>query len=814
MEVFDIIKKRILIFDGAMGTEISRFNKSLEDLPNDFLNIKEPEFIEKIHRSYIESGADVIETNTFNSNPIVLEKFSKENYVEELNKKAVEIAKSAVSGYKRKIFICGSIGPLDISLSLGSKYSFDDVKNSYIKQIEVLFKSGVDFVIFETAHDLINLKAGVCGVYEIFGNRELPVIVSVTLDSNGLMLSGHDIKAVYSNLSHFKLIALGINCSTGPIEMQNSIKNLSEFSHFPTIIMPNAGFPGENGRYNLSPEVFANTIKSYSLSGYINIAGGCCGTNPNHIKLLSEYLDGVKPREVSQKKKFCVSHKIPFFEDDIEKPFLCAERLNTLGSKKFKDMVINSDTNGIISLAKEQANKGAHLLDISFINPERNEIDDIKKYLPIISSSIRIPFMIDSTNINSFELASKLTGARIVINSVNFENGDEKVVKAIELAKKYGFVIVCGLIDESKTMPFEFERKMKVFQRAKNFFIKNKFLLDDVLFDPLVFPIASVSYNKSAYDTLLAVEEISKQGFRTILGISNISFGLKPTSRKYLNSIFLYHAIRRGLDFAIVNILEKIPYSLIDLEIRDIAEKILLEGRIDLIKVFSEKTSQKINYTQESKLPLSKNEILRDYIINGNGDVEKIVDELLKEYQPLDIINKIIIPSMNKVGEMFRRGEYIVTEVLASASISQRAIDRVKPFIKKESFKKGKLLIATVKGDVHDIGKNLVSIIFESNGYDVIDLGTKVEPETIVEKVILNKPDFIGLSGLLARSCDYMIETAKKLREKNITAPLIVGGAAVSKSFVEMKLKPIYKNSFYASDAIEGVRIANEIKVV
>ena len=812
MEILDILKERIIIFDGAMGTEIVKYKNKLLDLPNDFLNIEDPQLVEKIHLSYIENGADVIETNTFNSNSIVLSRFSKQDYVDELNKKAVEIAKSAISKADRKIFICGSIGALDISLSLGSKYSFDDVKEAYIKQMKVLFENGVDFVIFETACDFLNLKAGIVGAYELFGGGRLPVIASVTLDSNGLMLSGHDIRSVYSNLSHFDLIALGINCSTGPLEMKTSIKTLSEISHFPLIIMPNAGFPDENGIYTLSPENFSSTIKEYALNGYVNIAGGCCGTEPSHIKILSKNLSNIKPRSFYRNKKFSISHKITIFEDEIEKPFLCAERLNTLGSKKFKEMVLKSDYDGILSLAKQQLNKGAHLLDISFINPERNEIDDVKEYLSIISSNVRLPIMIDSTNIEVFELASKISGSKIIINSVNFENGDEKVFKVVELAKKYGFLIVCGLIDESKNIPFEFKKKIEIFERAKKFFIRLGFPTNSIIFDPLVFPIASVSYSKSAYDTLLAVERISKEGFKTILGISNISFGLKPVSRKYLNSVFLYHAISKGLDFAILNIFEKIPYALIDLEIRNILDEIILNGRTDLIKIFSQLTSDKQKEIEENKIFKNNEEILQSYIINGSGNVEEVIKELLKQYKPLDLINKVIIPSMNIVGDMFLKGEYIVTEVLSSASVAQKAIDYLKPYVEKSGFNRGRLLIATVKGDVHDIGKNLVSIIFESNGYEVIDLGTKVDPEIIVEKAILLKPDLIGLSALLSRSCDYMIETAKKLKEKDIKIPLLLGGAAVSKNFVEIKIKTIYKNSYYAKDAIEGVKIANEIK--
>ncbi len=807
------LNERILIFDGAMGTEVSKKIKKEDNLPNDFLNLTAPEIIEDIHLSYINAGADVIETNTFNSNLITLGEFNKTKYFKELNEKAVSVAKNASKKSDKKIYICASIGPLTVSLSLGSKYDFDEIKTAYIKQLEILFNSGVDLAIFETAHDMINLKAGLCAAYEIFGYKKLPIIASVTLNSNGFMLSGHDIKSVYSNLSDFDLLALGINCSVGPKDMEIFIKTLSDISHFPTLIMPNAGFPDEKGGYDLSPESFSQTLTDYAKKGFINIAGGCCGTGPSHIKSISESLKNIKPRDIKKEKKFSISHKIAIFEDDIEKPFLAAERLNALGSKKFRDMVSNSDVDGIISLAKEQVKKGAHLLDISFINPERDEKKDILKFLPLVASNVRIPIMIDSTNIDSFETALKIVGSKLVLNSINFENGEEKPLKAVYLQKKYGCVLVLGLIDEDKKMPFEFEKKMKIFERAVKFFKDKDADLNNIIFDPLVFPIATADYKKSAYDTLLAVEEINKKGFKTILGLSNVSFGLPQITRKYLNSVFLYMSIKKGLDFAILNVMEKIPYALIDKEIRDISEKIL-NGEVDLIKELVEKTSGKKaqNNIQEKKL--SEEESLRKIIVEGAGEIEGVIDSLLLKYPADFIINNFIIPAMNEVGEKFSKGEYIVTEVLSCASLSQRAIDLLKPYIKKDNFKRGKLLLATVKGDVHDIGKNLVSIIFESNGFEVVDLGTKVEPEIIVEMVLKENPDFIGLSGLLARSCEYMVETALKLKENNITVPLLLGGAALSERFVLTKIKPIYENSFYSKDAIDGVKVACEWKKI
>ncbi len=806
-----LLKERILIFDGAMGSEINRRIKKNDELPNDFLNISNPQLIEEIHHEYIKAGCDFIETNTFNSNPISLYHYNKENFVYELNKRAVEIAKQAIKKSGRNIFIAGSIGPLDISLSLGSKYSFDEVKNAYIKQIEVLLEEGIDILIFETSHDIINTKAGIIGVIEVLKRYDnLPVIVSFTVNNNGVILSGNDINSIYSNLSYFDLMSVGLNCSYGPDKLEIPLKNLATISHFPAFFMPNAGLPDENGKYNLSAEEFALKMEEYAKNGYINIAGGCCGTNPEYIKELSKRLKNIKPRELNREKKFALSHKIAIFEDEIEKPYLAGERLNTLGSKKFKELVENEKIDDIISLAKNQIEKGAHLLDISFINSERNEIEDIKKFLPPVSKNIKVPIMIDSTNIDVFYEAAKITGSKIILNSVNFENGEEKVLKAIELAKKYGSIIVCGLIDEKKEIPFRFERKMEIAERAFNFFSKH-IDMNYVVFDPLVFPIATVNYNLSAYDTLKAIKTIKKTyNVRTILGISNVSYGLNPKARKYLNSVFLYLAIKNGLDIAIVNITEKIPFALIDDKIKELCFSII-NGTTQDIKELVHLTQDTEKTKKTDKTIHSNENKLKKAIIEGRGEVDKILSELIKKYTASDIINLFIIPSMNEVGEKFAKGEYIVTEVLSSASAAQKSIDFIKPYLKKENFKERKLLIATVKGDVHDIGKNLVSIIFESNGYDVIDLGTKVEPEIIVEKAFEIKPDIIGLSALLSRSTEYMIETVIMLNKKNLKIPVLFGGATVSERFVNTKIKPIYENAFYAKDAVEGLMIAERI---
>lgn len=800
-----LLKQRILIFDGAMGTEIDRIyhlqNKTPTN-PKDLLNIYDYQLIKSIHLSYIDAGADFIETNSFNSNDIVLSEYNLNDKIEDLNKTAVLIAKDAIKTSKKDVFIAGSVGPLNISLTLGSKYSFDDIKKAYRKQVELLLKYGADLIIFETAHDIINLKAGLVGVCELLSRYDnLPVIASVTVDKNGFMLSGHNIKSSYYNISHFDLIAFGINCSTGPNDMELTLKNLSEISDKPVFIMPNADIPDENGNYNLKPEIFSTTIKNYADKGYINIAGGCCGTNPQHIKLLSDRLKELKPRVLKENKKFVLSHKISISEDEIEMPYLCAERLNTLGSKKFKRLVEEKNINEIISISKLQIEKGAHVLDISFINPERNEIDDLFSFLPVISNSVTIPLMIDSTDTNIFENALKLTGAALILNSVNFENGNEKPLKAVELNKKYGALIVCGLIDEKKELAYRFEDKINIAKRAFDFFIKHNIPKERLIFDPLTFSIALTDYEKSAIDTINTVKWIKENlGVKTILGISNVSFGLTPLARKYLNSVFLNLAIKFGLDLAIVNITEQIPYAFIDDKIKDLCTKIIEGDKSKINDLISLTNNTKIEKKDDVDLNL------KEMIIKGiNTNLEKKISDLLKEKKPIDIINDIAVSAMQEVGKLFADGKLIITDVLSSASVMQQTIDILKPYMGKDEFKRGRVLLATVKGDVHNIGKNLVSIIFESNGFEVIDLGVKVESEIIVKNAKKIKPDVIGLSGLLSKSTEYMLEVAKLLKEEDIRSTLIVGGAAVTEKLVNEKIKKVYPHSIYAKDAVDGL---------
>jgi len=817
-----IIKERILIFDGAMGTRIAEIIDSADyngyaNL-NEYLNLTRPDIIEKIHLEYLSAGADIIETNTFGANSIVLSEYGLENKVKEINLAAIKIAKNAISKFKREDkFIAGSIGPTNISAFLDKKEDFDTLKKAYNEQILALVEGGVDILIFETAHDIINLKAGLIAAFEIIQKvkNKIYVIASITMDNKDLMLSGHNILSAYAAIEHFPLFAFGINCSTGPKAMEKRIIKLNEISRFPVFIMPNAGLPDENGKYNETPEEFSQTIKDFAQRGLVNITGGCCGTNAKHIKALVEKIKGIKPRKIKNDNLWCISHIDTFILDKNNTPLLIGERNNSIGSKKFREVIAQENWNEAISIAQNQIKAGAKALDICLANPERNEIEDAKIFFPMLSKSVKIPFVIDTTNLEVAELALKSTCGKAIINSVNFESGEEKPLKAIEINKKYGAKIVFGLLDENKEkgLPVKFERKIEIAKRAYNFMIKNGLNENDLIFDALVFPVGvGQDFRLSAYETIKAVKKIKElfPNTKTILGISNISFGLPPKAREVLNTVFLREAILNGLDMAIINIEKNLEYYSISEIEKELAKDLIYARRENIEKEFADYYRKQEIKTIKTIIKKSIEDEIYNNILNGNkSKIKETLNELLKIKTPLEIINDIVLKAMSEIGKLFGEGKLIVTEVLMSAEVTKAIISELEPLLKKEkSSKRGKMMLATVKGDVHDIGKNLAAIIFESNGFEVIDLGVKVPPEIIIKKVQELKPDFIGLSGLLVKSLEEMKITAIELKKANIKIPLILGGAVLTEKYISNNIIPEYKGKvIYAKDVMSGLNM-------
>lgn len=829
----EIIKEKILIFDGATGTYFSTFNLKKEDFGgyeglNDYLSISKPEIVLKAHEDYISAGSDVIETNTFGANRAVLREYGLENRVKEINFAsaglALEAKKKALKEGKN-IYVAGSIGPTNKSIFVTGGIDFDEMKEIYSEQTCALIESGVDLIIFETAHDILNVKAGLAAAYEIFNRgKSIEVIASFTMDKNNLMLSGQDIKSAYAAIEHFPLLALGFNCSTGPENMAGRLSELSNFSRFATFIMPNAGLPDENGKYPQTPEKFSTILKAYGQKGFINIVGGCCGTMPEHIKEISTAFKDIKSRRVPdvEGKWFASSIDSLSFED-IEPPVLIGERNNSVGSRKFRRLMAESKFDEAVEIAKSQEKAGAQILDLCFSNPERDEKEDIRNFVPRVLRAVRIPLMLDTTDIDAMEEFLKLCPGKSILNSVNFEFGEEKPARAAGLVKTYGGKMVFGVIDENgkKGLPLEAERKKAIAARGYEFLTgKCGLRAEDILFDALVFPAAvGEQCLGAAFETIKAVREFKKlfPFSKTILGVSNVSFGLPPAVRSVVESVFLRRASEAGLDMAIVNV-EKIRRfaSLAETE-KEMAEKLLFGkdgGAPKRIAGYFRNLAGK--KPKSSGKPPRKGDVLRRAILDGmKAKAGEAAGKMAGEMNPLDIINGPVLGAMDEVGRLFGKGEMIITEVLQSAEAVKAALDALRPFFKSHMPRRGKVLLATVSGDVHDIGKNLVRMIFESNSFEVVDLGVKVPSQTIARKALSEKPDFIGLSGLISRSAAEMVEVAKELERAGIKTPLLLGGAVLTKRFVENRIAPVYGGkAVYSKTAMDGLSEASNPAVL
>ncbi|HCC47952.1 MAG TPA: methionine synthase [Elusimicrobia bacterium] len=832
-EIKKLFAERIPVFDGAMGTYLPAFGLKESDFAghdglNEMLSLSRPDVVTKVHEDYLAAGADFIETNTFGANAAVLAEYGLQARVREFNIASARLARAAAEKYSgdgRKRYVAGSVGPTNKALFVTGGLSFDELRSVYLEQLLGLIEGGADLLLLETAHDVLNLKAGLAAARLAFqkAGRDLPVIVSATMDERNKMLSGHDAEAFFAAVEHFPLAAIGFNCSTGPEGLGLRLERLAARAQYPVFAMPNAGLPDENGLYLQTPETFSAVMAGYAKRGLLNAAGGCCGTNPDHIKALAEAVKGVKPRVPNAVAPWVVSGVEALFFDEIEPPAMVGERNNSIGSKKFRDMVAAGDWDGAVALAKAQAGAGAHILDVCLANPERNELADVKTLIPKLARAVRLPVMTDTTDTAVMEEVLKAVPGKALLNSVNFEFGLEKPRAAAELVKTYGAKLVFGCIDEDKAhgLPLDAERKVAIARRAYAFLTEECGLqAGDIVFDTLVFPVAvGGEHAKTAHETIKAIEAIKVEfpGVKTVLGVSNVSFGLPPASREVLNSVFLHHAVKAGLDLAIVNIEKLKRYAGISPEEKALAEDLIFARKPDAAQLFAAR------YRDAKKGPAAPAaqdappaEKLRLAVLNGtrNG-IPEAVAALLQTENPLDIINGPVMQAMAEVGKQFSCGDLIVTEVLQSAEAAKAAVTALEPALKAQKApKRGRVLLATVKGDVHDIGKNLVGIIFESNGFEVEDLGVKVAPEDIAAAAAKSRPDFIGLSGLLVRSCEQMTITARELARAGVNCPLLVGGAALTPKFTEANIVPNYAGPvFYAKDAMEGLNYVLKLGV-
>ncbi|HEV2194375.1 MAG TPA: methionine synthase [Candidatus Acidoferrum sp.] len=864
----ELLSRRILVLDGAMGTMLQQRNLSAVDFGgaalegcNENLVFTRPDVVLDIHRKYLEAGADIIETNSFGGTPIVLAEYGLESDAHLLNKRSAELARQAADEFSasgKPRFVAGSMGPTTKAITVTGGVTFLGLREAYYAQAKGLVEGGADLLLVETCQDTRNIKAAVLAIRQLSGEIgvEIPLIISVTIEAIGSMLAGQTIEAMWASLKYAKPLAFGMNCATGPEFMTDHIRTLSQLTSEFVSCYPNAGLPDEEGKYLETPTSLAAQLEKFVDHGWLNLVGGCCGTTEQHIRAIAQMAHGKKPRQRPAEAHRAIYTGIEAIEaEESTRPLLVGERTNVIGSRLFKNLVAEEKWEEASEVARRQVRGGAQVVDVCLQSTDRDEKNDIPLFYEKLIRKIKPPIMIDTTDPAAIELALTYCQGKSIINSINLEDGEEKFQRTVPIAHEYGAAVVVGCIDEDpvQAQAFTRERKLAIAQRSYKLLTEKYGLApEDIIFDPLVFPCATgdENYIGGAVETVEGIRLIKQAlpDVRTILGISNVSFGLPPGAREVVNSVFLYYCTKAGLDLAIVNS-EKIErFASIPAHERELAENLLFshppknapadhpnaslllnapadwrqqskEQRAAVnqfwIAAIAEhfRTAKKKEKARGADLPL--NERLANYILEGTRDglIADLDRKRAEGAAPLDIINGPLMAGMAEVGRLFNANELIVAEVLQSAEAMKAAVSHLEQFMEKaDSAKRGKVVLATVKGDVHDIGKNLVEIIFKNNGYDVVNLGIKVPPEELIKAYQEHHPDAIGLSGLLVKSAQQMVTTASDLKDAGIEVPLLVGGAALSAKFTQTKIAPSYgKAVCYAKDAMTGLRLMNQL---
>ena len=830
-----LLKQRILVIDGAMGTAIQERDLGPDDFGgpeyegcNEYLVLTRPDVIGEIHQGYLDAGADIVETDTFGATSIVLSEYNLAHEARRINEEGARLARGladAASTPGKPRFVAGSMGPTTKSISVTGGVTFDDLAAAYQEQALGLVEGGVDVLLLETGQDTLNLKAGIEGIDRALAELELsvPVAVQGTIEAMGTLLAGQDAEALYTSLAHRDLLWMGFNCATGPEFMTDHVRTLASLSRFPVACVPNAGLPDESGKYNETPRMMADTLGRFVESGWLNLVGGCCGTGPEHIRLLDNLVAGKSPRALGRSGATRVSGIEALVIDEDVRPAVVGERTNVLGSRKFRRLISDGSFEEAAEVGRRQVRNGAHLLDVCLQDPDRDELADMRKFLDILTKKTKAPLMIDSTDNNVIEEALKRVQGKSIINSINLEDGEARFEAVVPLARRFGAALVVGCIDEDKAQAQAITRQRKLDIAKRSFqLLTEKYGVppEDIIFDPLVFPVGTGdrNYIGSGAETVEGVRLIKEAlpNAKTILGISNVSFGLPTAGREVLNSVFLYHCVRAGLDMAIVNSEMTQRYASISEEERQLAEDLIWYRTEDPVAAFVAHFRGKpltAGIEERSKLPLDERLALA--IVEGSKEgLAEDLDQALVDRAPLEIINGPLMTGMDEVGRQFNANQLIVAEVLQSAEAMKFAVSHLEPHMDRaDAATKGKVLLATVKGDVHDIGKNLVDIIMSNNGYRVINLGIKIPPQELIDAYTEHNPDIIGLSGLLVKSAQMMVETVRDFSQAGVDRPLLVGGAALSNKFTRLRIAIEYSGLVaYAPDAMAGLALANTIQ--
>ena len=842
----ETVRERVVIYDGAMGTQIQQRNPSLDDFwgkenCSEVLNLSRPDIIKDIHATYFKAGADVVETNTFGGSRIVLAEFDLADKVHEINKRAVELAREVASGFSnngKPRYVAGSIGPGTKLPSLGH-IGYDEMFDAYLEQCLGLLDGSVDILLIETCQDILQTKIAIAAAYESMkkAGKRVPVQAQVTLQESGTMLLGTEISAAETALEPFDCEIVGLNCATGPKEMNDAVRYLAHNAPKEISVLPNAGLPqnvGGHAHYGLTPEELADWHKKFISEYGVRIVGGCCGTGPDHIRKVSEVCANLEPgkRELSVTPAAASAYSsVPLDLDP--KPLIVAEEMNTTTRvEHFRNMVRGGKYDDILALAKKLVGEGSHMLDVCCAIVGEDEKAYISSILDKVATRVPAPILVDSTEADVIEEALKRIPGKAIINSINLEDGEKRTSKVLPMAKKYGAAVIALTIDEDG-MALTAEKKAAIAKRIYQLATeKYEIRAIDLIFDALTLPISTgqEEYKTAGIETLQAIKRIKQElpEVKTILGVSNISFGLNTYARRVLNSVFMKEAVDHGLDMAIVNYAKIYPlYKIPQIEV-DLARKLIYRDTSngDPLQAYMAHFAGVEKQPEAEAAPLeslSAEDKLKRCIINGEKSLgeganrqalEQILDDALGKYSALDIINTVLLDGMKTVGELFGARKMQLPSVLDSAGVMKQAVAYLEPKMEKKdgAQQKGTIVLATVKGDVHDIGKNLVDIILSNNGYRVVNLGIKQPSDKIIAAAREHKAHAIGLSGLLVKSTLEMKYVIQDLQAQKLEFPVICGGAALTRKYVEDDLRREYSNAvFYADDAFAGLHIMDDL---
>ena len=856
--------RRILILDGAMGTMIQRYKLKEDDYRgerfkdfhkdvagnNDLLSVTQRNLIKDIHLAYLKSGADILETNTFNSTSISLADYDMENLVYELNKSGAEIAREAcdeVSTSENPKWVAGVLGPTSRTLSISPDVNdpgarntdFNELVETYIEATEALIDGGSDIILIETIFDTLNAKAAIFAVKSTFEKKgfELPIMISGTItDASGRTLSGQTPEAFWNSVSHAKPFSIGLNCALGAKELRPHIEELSRISDTFVSAHPNAGLPNEFGEYDETPQETSEVVSEFAQSGFLNIIGGCCGTTPEHIEEISKSVKKFKARLIPTIQSACRLSGLEAYSIFQDSLFVnVGERCNVTGSSRFKKLILDGQYEEALDVARQQVENGAQIIDINMDEGMLDAVEAMTTFTKLIASEpdiSRIPLMIDSSKWHVIESGLKWTQGKCIVNSISLKEGEAPFIEQAKLCKKYGAAVVVMAFD-TKGQADSLERRKEICERSYNILVKQVgFNPADIIFDPNVFAVATgiEEHNNYAVDFIESTRWIKKNLPLALIsgGISNVSFSFRGNNpvREAIHSVFLLHAIRAGLSMGIVNAGQLTVYSEIPKELCEKVEAVIqnlsptsTEDLVSIAQNYHIGGPNKENKTdiEWRSWPIEKR--LEHALVKGitSHIIEDTEECRLNSERPLHVIEGPLMDGMNVVGDLFGEGKMFLPQVVKSARVMKQSVAHLQPFIENEKTEKishnGKILMATVKGDVHDIGKNIVGVVLGCNNYEVIDLGVMVSAEKIIETAVKEKVDIIGLSGLITPSLDEMVHIASELERKNLNFPLLIGGATTSKAHTAVKIDPNYhqNQTIYVADASRAVGVAGKL---